>query len=228
MSYKSKKSDLCNASSVETALESLENSRVCSWRTGFRVKPSMAVLRLVTIFLLLGLGSAVCGQRLIPPGPERNTLAAVPNGLGPKKVAVLLFNYADNPADQPVTTTGARQLIFTNTDSTNSFVKAASFNQMSLIGHLRSDGDVFGWLTLPLTGSPNDKYTPARVPDIERLAQPFGFNRVNYDVILYVHPPSVGDPGWAGQAFGAGPGGKEVELWGINPAVAAHETFHIL
>jgi hypothetical protein len=179
-----------------------------------------------TLLTSLALTLHVNGQQLLP-GPERNTLAPAPNGLGPKKVAAILFNFADNPANRPTTPDATRRQLFTDATSTNSFLQVVSFGQLSLTGHLHADGDVFGWYTLALRGRPDDKSTPSRVPDINQMAQGDGFNAANYDVILYIHPPSPGDP-FAGQAFGARRGGKEVEMSGMNSAVAAHESLHIL
>ena len=88
---------------------------------------------------LLSLVPLVYGQRLLP-GPERNTRAAAPNGLGPKKVAVLLFNFADNSI-QPISAADVRRQLFTDADSTNAFVAEVSFNQLRMIGHWRSDGE---------------------------------------------------------------------------------------
>jgi hypothetical protein len=165
------------------------------------------------------LGVAQGAVQLLP-GPEQNTQANPPRGLGQKKVAVILFNFADNPV-QPNSAQDVRQQLFTNGDSTNAFYNEVSFGQLSIIGHLRSDGDVFGWYTLPLTGSASDKSTPARVSDLNRLAAPDGFSAANYAAILYIHP--FMNTGWAGQAFGS----KEVEMDGLNRVAAAHELFHI-
>src|SRR5262249_4437441 len=129
-----------------------------------------------------------------------------------------------NPV-QPITPADVRRQLFTDSDSTNAFVAEVSFGQLRMIGHQRVDGDVFGWFTLPLTGSPNDKKTPSRVPEINQMAQAVGFNVANYDVIFYINP--FMNTGWAGQSFG-GSSGKEIEMDGMNRSAAAHEMFHIL
>lgn len=178
---------------------------------------------LAAVLAFLSLVPLARGQRLLP-GPERNTLAAPPNGLGSKKMAAVLFNFADSPV-QPISTADTRRQLFTDADSTNAFVNEVSFGQLRMIGHLRADGDVFGWYTLPLTGSPNDKSTPSRVQEINRMAQANGFNPANYDVIFYIHP--FMNTGWAGQAYG-GSARKEIEMDGMNRVAAAHEMFHIL
>jgi hypothetical protein len=195
-------------------------SQITIRRRGWR---GQLLSSLAGLLAFLSLASLAYGQRLMP-GPEQNTLAASPNGLGAKRVAAVLFNFADNPV-RPISAEDTRRQLFTDSDSTNAFVNEVSFGQLSMVGHLRSDGDIFGWYTLPLTGSATDKHTPSRVAEINRMAQADGFNVANYDVIFYIHP--FMNSGWAGQAYG-GSSGKEIEMDGMNRQAAAHELFHIL
>src|SRR5262245_11741590 len=72
-----------------------------------------SVFALIALFAFFSLSPLAHGQRLLP-GPERNTLARAPNGLGAKKVAAILFNYADNPGNQPITPADTRRRLFTD------------------------------------------------------------------------------------------------------------------
>jgi hypothetical protein len=65
----------------------------------------------------------------------------------PKKVAVILMNFRNNPL-QPIDQARARELVFTGTTSTNAYFKEISFGVRSLVGKTRADGDVFGWVTI--------------------------------------------------------------------------------
>jgi hypothetical protein len=173
------------------------------------------LLLITTVFTLSAiLTNTGAAQRLLP-GPEKNTRAAAPNGIGNKRVAVILFNWSDN-AIRPVTQARVRQELFTNSNSTNAFFKAISFDQLSL------KGDVYGWYTLPVTGATNEKYVPSLVPTLNRMASRNGFREANYDTILYTNPRRPGL--WAGQAFGK----KTIEMNGWNQVVAAHEILHLL
>ncbi len=168
--------------------------------------------------------SALASHANVMPGPEKNTLAAGPNGLGTKRVAVIMFNWADNPV-QPFTAAQVREQIFTSPTSTNAFFAEISFRQLAIAGFQRADGDVFGWYTLPITGAAWDKNVPSRVPELNRAAAANGFNAANFDVIVYMHNAIPG--AWGGQAFG-GADRKGLELNGLNRVNAAHEILHIL
>ena len=69
-------------------------------------------------------------------------------GTGNKKVAAILMNYQNNPV-QPYTVDQVRSMLFTGPTSVNAFVKESSYNKTALVGNLRADGDVFGWVTSP-------------------------------------------------------------------------------
>ena len=172
----------------------------------------------VVVLLVAGLARA---DRLLP-GPEKNTLAAAPNGLGAKRVAIVLFKWSDLPA-QALTQAQARAMVFTNANCTSNWLREVSFGQLSLTGALRADGDVFGWYTIPAQGNPVSRDTRSRALEIMRLAAADGFNAANYDVILMTHP----DVGLRSNAY-AGTTGKEVAMNGMNNEVASHEVLHIL
>ena len=76
---------------------------------------------------------------------------------GPQKVAVLLFNFQNNNS-QPWTTDQVRGYVFTNSSSVNEYYKEESSSSLSLTGKVRSDGDVFGWYTIPKTDGNCDPF----------------------------------------------------------------------
>src|SRR3954468_16582489 len=71
--------------------------------------------------------------------------AAAP--LGDYKVAVLLFNFADNPAAEPWTPAQVEDRFFNGANSVNVFFKEQSWNQVSL------SGAVYGWYHLDIDGA---------------------------------------------------------------------------
>jgi hypothetical protein len=81
-------------------------------------------------------------------GSSFKVLYSQPTGHTVKKVAVILMNF-QNDQSQPFTPEQARGAVFTNSPSTNTFFKEASFGQLQLEGKIRQDGDVFGWYTIP-------------------------------------------------------------------------------
>lgn len=170
---------------------------------------------LSAVVLTLLAGAALPAQRLLP-GPERNWRANPPNGLGTKKVAVIQFNYADDPR-MPTTAAQVRRRLCTDSDSVRAFSRDISFNAMSIGGHLNADGDVFGWFTL----SANNKDLPSRVGELQQRAAGQGFVLANYDVVLY-HNGS--NQGRSGNAFG----GKNAVIGTLDPDVVAHEVLHVL
>ncbi|MBI3443598.1 hypothetical protein HY008_02920 [Candidatus Woesebacteria bacterium] len=70
-----------------------------------------------------------------------------------KKIGVVLFNF-QNDTSQPWTKEEIRTRTFAPSgDSVHSYYKEITFGKWNLIGHLRSDGDVFGWYTIPQTNT---------------------------------------------------------------------------
>jgi chitodextrinase len=65
-----------------------------------------------------------------------------------RRAAVILFNF-QNDTRTPVTQGGIRGTVFTNSNSVNEYYKEQSSGTVSLTGKFRSDGDVYGWFTIP-------------------------------------------------------------------------------
>lgn len=137
----------------------------------------------------------------------------------PRKVAVILANFANDPS-QPITASTARELVFGAATSANAYYKSTSFGIRSLVGKLAATGDVFGWYTLAANNNPCDYAswgTAARA-----AAQAAGVDLSGYDHIIHYFP-RASSCGWAG--VGQVPG-KYTWINGSNSQTIAHELGH--
>jgi hypothetical protein len=79
------------------------------------------------------------------PTPARLYNTTVTN---PRKLAVIFFNFRDDPS-QPMSPTAFRSKMFgTPTNSLNSFFAAQSWNTNAFVGMSTEDVDLFGWVTI--------------------------------------------------------------------------------
>lgn len=158
---------------------------------------------------------------------------------GVRTVAVLLLNFS-NDTSQPISIEQARRRIFTNSTSANAYYQQVSDGRLRFTGIQRSDGDIFGYLTLPFT---NANCTDARVlsewqPAARTLAGQNGINLSLYHHVIYVFPqdmPGCSSGGYAtlGKIGGNQTGELDVTL--IGPSVlndnhlsVTHEIGHNL
>lgn len=140
-----------------------------------------------------------------------------------KKVAVFLFNFQDDPRE-PYTTSYARGVYFTNTNSVNRYYQEASYAQWDLQGKVRQDGDVYGWFTIPYsyTGScdyvdwANNVLTQASSQDIDTSG---------YDNRAFVFPRAT-QCNWSGLATLGGSSSWIAGNTAISPGTVAHELGH--
>jgi hypothetical protein len=145
--------------------------------------------------------------------PVRTFAAAGP---GPRRVAVLLVNFSNDPS-QPYTPAQAASTVFSGPTSVSSYFQEESFGATSL------SGDVFGWYTLPVSnsGCAIDLWTQAA----NAAAAAAGVDLGNYQHIVYAFP-LASSCGWAGLA--EMPGSR---VW-INGSfvlrVIGHELSHNL
>jgi hypothetical protein len=140
-----------------------------------------------------------------------------------KKVAVILFNFANNTA-QPYDPDLARSVTFTSAGSANAFYQEASFGKIGLQGLTRQDGDIFGWYTIGLDAGATCDYS-AWASAARTAAAADGFSTSGYNVIVYAFP-QVSACGW----WGLGSiGGNPASMW-VNGSyalrVVAHEMGH--
>lgn len=131
-----------------------------------------------------------------------STAAATTNS---RKVAVIMFNWQN---DQRTTFTEetARVAYFTGVNSTNAYLKENSFGKTELTGHVRADGDIFGWYTIPHNNTSCSVADHFWADAADTQAEAAGVNLYDYEHISYVFPP-LPDCGYSGAA----------ELWG-DPA----------
>lgn len=119
-----------------------------------------------------------------------------------RKVAAILFNFV-NDTRQNQTADQIRNTIFVGSKSTNTYDQEVSFGQLKLVGKLRTDGDVFGWYTLPDTynSSTQDCSTSYRTwsTAARQMAINDGIDLTGYDHFFYIMPPTGYCPGsgWA-------------------------------
>jgi hypothetical protein len=165
--------------------------------------------------------------------PEANAELPVS---GSRTTAVILFNFV-NDASQRISPEDARRIVFTDSNSANSYWRQASSGRLRLVGREREDGDVFGYLTLPFS---NSNCTYNRVvqewqPAAAELAVANGINVNLYQTVIYVFPQNMpGCPG-IGIANIGGIGNQNanltVNLIGAPPSdkhTLAHEIGHNL
>ena len=117
-----------------------------------------------------------------------------------KKVAVIMLNFQDNTAT-PWSADQVRQSFFTNSNSASAYYTETSFGKWAFTGKNRSDGDVFGWYTVPYSASVCN-YS-AWSSSANTQAQAAGFDPSGYSNVVYVFPGA--SCGWIGLAYVGGP-----------------------
>jgi chitodextrinase len=160
-----------------------------------------------------------------------NTISVAPGGLSPapagvsqaasvgtKKVAVILFTFADDTT-QPYTPAFARGVAFTDSTSVANYYTDVSYGQLTLAG------DVFGWYSIPDTSSTCD--VDQWAADADRAARAAGVNLAGYDYRTYGFP-WANACGWTGLADMPG-----AQAWlngwqGMTLGAMAHELGHNL
>ncbi|MGZ8694545.1 MAG: hypothetical protein ACXWYS_03820, partial [Gaiellaceae bacterium] len=130
---------------------------------------------------------AVEHLRRLHRSPLRTLATAAP---GPRRVAVLLFNFT-NDRSQPWTPTQAATTMFSGPGSVSTYFSEES------VGSTTMTGDVFGWYSLPMSsgGCAIDSWAAAA----NAAAAAAGVNLSSYQHIVYAFP-YVMDCGWAGLA----------------------------
>jgi M6 family metalloprotease-like protein len=145
-------------------------------------------------------------------------------GAGPRKTAVILVTFAGTAP--PWTTDLVRQRVFTDSNSTNAYYREDSYGDVSLVGKLRTDGDVFGWYTIPapVADSRWGCNVNSIASDAEAAAAADGFVSAGYQHVIYAFPTQR-MCSWAG--LGEMPGTHSwINGFITNVAVVAHELGH--
>lgn len=134
---------------------------------------------------------------------------------GARKIAVLLVNFQDNPA-QPYTQAQANDIVFTQASN---FFKENSQQQTWLAGA------VHGWYTLPLSQASCD--TTAIASASKQAAAAAGIDLSGYQHLIYVFPNTAACAFGATGTMGGAPGG----IWlngTLRMSTVAHEIGHNL
>lgn len=197
----------------------------------FAIKPSLAKLNaMVTLHgsILNGL-VAVAGDSSSVNYTSTPT-TTVSTSLGPKKVAVVLFNFPNDLRTSP-SISDARATVFNNSAQSpkgnTGYYDEVSFGQLNLVGKNNNGGtngagDVYGWVTIPDSYTSACAYTTwinsarAIVGD-EILA--------GYDYVIYASP-SVTDCGGIGGVTTIGDHSAYIPMW--ITYVIGHEFGHML
>jgi hypothetical protein len=137
----------------------------------------------------------------------------------PRKVAVILSNFITH-ASQPITQAGARDLVFTGTQSSNAYFKEESFGIRSLVGKLAANGDVFGWYMIDADTSVCNYSSWGN--SARAAAQAAGVDLTGYDHVIHYFP-RTSSCGWSG--VGQVPG-KYTWINGSSAQTIAHELGH--
>jgi hypothetical protein len=184
-------------------------------------------------------GAIVGGALLGPPNipwPSNPTLGPANFTPGPKKALVLLVQPAGQSA--PGSADAIRSAVFTAPNSANAFIQQESYGQLSLVGKLRSDGDVYG--PYPVTSS-----SPALCDNVNwgsqaeaafKTATGMDPETWNHVIVVFSVPTSICNFSGVGEIGQTGDYGAARHVW-INAvlsggvpttSVLAHELGHNL
>jgi hypothetical protein len=158
-------------------------------------------------------------------GPVKAASAQAAPALGGRKVAVIAFKFASDPATLQWSTDTIRSSIFTGGASTSAFFREETYNQLWLTGKNRADGDVYGWYTLPITPTSCDYTTWATMAQAAAMTNGFPAQAAGYQHVMYVFPHQAVCK-WAGLAYLPG-----TESWingDLSVRVTGHELGHNL
>ncbi|MCH8821852.1 hypothetical protein IID23_05035, partial [Patescibacteria group bacterium] len=173
--------------------------------------------------LLLGKKMVVAssGGKYFKVLKEADVLAAATE----KKVAVLLFNF-QNDTSEPLNQDFARGVTFTNSNSATAYYKEISFDNLSLVGNIRQDGDVFGWYTIPFNNtncSFSNVINWANAARSAAAADGFAISNYNYEIYAF---PRTSACHWGGLAVISGSGSWINGSGNFNLRIVAHELGH--
>ena len=152
-------------------------------------------------------------------GTTGTASAAATTPIGPKRVAVILFNFS-NDGSQPFTPASVAQTYFA-TGATDRSV-ANYFNEVSW-GQLQLSGQAFGWYTIAATNQTCDPGTWATQADA--AARAAGVDLSAFNIKTYVYP-GVSACGWGG--LGQMPGNENWINGSPTTGVMVHELGHNL
>jgi hypothetical protein len=139
-----------------------------------------------------------------------------------RSLAVILVNFT-NDQSQPFTTDQARSAYFTGANSVNAYYAEQSEGSTTFTGRVRSDGDVFGYYTIPSTNAGCNWQTWGN--QARAAAKADGHDTAAYDHVAVVFPDAQ-SCGWSG--LGYEPGRYTYLNGTIGLSTTAHEIGHNL
>ena len=149
------------------------------------------------------------------------------------EIAVILYNFQDSTS-QPLSPATIREMVFTGsgadmaTASVNSWYEEVSDGEIQFAGADGNlGGDVFGWYTLPrnlIFEGREYACDSALAPEIEAPAIADGFDRSDYDYVLYISNVPACQASWKVEIDGIFAAATARDDW----TVYAHELGHAL
>lgn len=150
-----------------------------------------------------------------------------------KKIAVVLFNF-ENKKEEPWSVSDINKWTFTNSNSINAYFQEASFSK------LKFTGDVFGWLTVPITIQPGSCPSYEGSAKAKEILLNQGTNLDSYDYIMYAFPYMncwasawayiLGKESWINGSFNIynNPSASGGSVANTNVGIPIHELGHNL
>ncbi len=156
-----------------------------------------------------------CGEQGVEILSSSAAATTLSHTLGEQRTLVLLVNYADNAATQPISVSAARDMVL---GTVADFYREASYQRTWLTG------DVRGWLTLPMTTTASDSCFLHVLGDAaDAAARGAGVDTAQYDRFVYiVANPTCGADGFS--TLGAVPSRALIAF--PTPKTIAHELGH--
>lgn len=180
---------------------------------------------------LVTISGPAFGTELVTSSQEVQTeMISTSTPTSSKKVAVIMFNWR-NDTSIPYSQDEIRNMIFTNNDSVAAYFAEVSFEKLELTGKLRTDGDVFGYFTIPydnISGMACSHYEWADAAEIQAVTE--GVDLSGYDIKIYIFPYSLTCDIVGTATIGGNPaltwiGISSSDVW---PSVITHELGHNL
>ncbi len=142
-----------------------------------------------------------------------------------KKLAVILINW-QNDTRTSFTVDSARATIFTNPNSARAYYRENSFGKMDLVGKNNTDGDVYGYVTIPYDNTSCSSMYRTWSNAADTQLRNSGVDLTGYDMKMYIFP-YLSSCGWSGLG---NIGGAPASSW-INTTAQGtimHEIGHNL
>ncbi len=145
------------------------------------------------------------------------------DALSPWKVAIVMFNFADDTS-RPMTTTEATNVLYSNSNSVNNYFKEVSFGKFSIIGKNSPQAEVHDWVTIPLSKGTTCDWGSWHTAAKTEL-QNRGVDLSGYQSLIFLHP-AVSTCGHAGLGAINGQDGDINGETFFNTHVIVHEIAH--